>query len=361
MPWPGHLPTGAPPGPIASVPSPLIASLIPMVRLLQNFRRLQAVILVAVSSPVALAASSGGWQRLAPLPVGNGGFVSAALNGEIVIAGGTTWKDDTKSWLDQIWIYDPARNAWRDGGRLPVALAYATTGTDRSSLWFAGGSSGTSTHLVLWKMEPGGAVRRSATLERGFVYGSGAVIGSTLYTVGGSDDQSKLDHITNAFHGINLRTGALTRLPNYPEAGLSTGTAAAIGDRLYVFGGAQWDPAKATVVNHSAAHVYATNAKAWTPLPPLPHPGRGITAVTLDDRHILLAGGYRNDEVEFVRDAFIFDVQTSVYTATGPLPYAAMVALVQSGDWLYCLGGEDRKKHRTDAVHRIRWRELLRP
>jgi hypothetical protein len=36
------------------------------------------------------------------------------------------------------------------------------------------------------------------------------------------------------------------------------------------------------------------------------------------------------------------------------------VSLVKSGDWLYCIGGEDRKRHRTDAIYRIRWRELLR-
>lgn len=314
----------------------------------------------AMLTTSAGAAPASTWQRLAALPVGNGGFVSAALEGKIVIAGGTNWKDDTKSWLDQIWAYDPARDLWQETGRLPAALAYAVAGTARGALCFAGGSSGTATHSVLWKMEAGGAVRRIAALDIGFVYSSGAVIGPNLYTVGGSDDQAKLERVTNTFHAINLTTGAITRLANYPEAGLATGTAATIGDRLYVFGGARWDQAKSTVVNHSAAHVYSTTTKTWTALPPLPHPGRGITAVTLDARHILVAGGYRNDDVEFVRDAYVYDVQTGIYTATTPLPYAAMVALVQSGDWLYCLGGEDRKKHRTDAAYRIRWRELLR-
>jgi hypothetical protein len=35
------------------------------------------------------------WERLAPVPISNGGFVSAAVGGEIVIAGGTTWNCDT--------------------------------------------------------------------------------------------------------------------------------------------------------------------------------------------------------------------------------------------------------------------------
>jgi hypothetical protein len=30
-----------------------------------------------------------------------------------------------------------------------------------------------------------------------------------------------------------------------------------------------------------------------------------------------------------------------------------MVTLVKLGNWVYCLGGEDRKRHRSAAVHRI--------
>lgn len=92
---------------------------------------------------------------------------------------------------------------------------------------------------------------------------------------------------------------------------------------------------------------------------PLPYPIRGITAVALDDRRILLAGGYKDDDTGFVADALLYDTQSGEYSPTTPLPYAAMVSLVKSGDWLYCLGGEDRKKHRSDAVFRIRWKELL--
>jgi hypothetical protein len=36
-----------------------------------------------------------------------------------------------------------------------------------------------------------------------------------------------------------------------------------------------------------------------------------------------------------------------------------MVTLVKDGEWLYCLGGEDRKRHRTAAAFRIRWASLL--
>ena len=59
---------------------------------------------IAALFPLALTMNSisAEWERLAPLPESNGGFVSGVVHGEIVIAGGTNWKDDTKQWPDAI-------------------------------------------------------------------------------------------------------------------------------------------------------------------------------------------------------------------------------------------------------------------
>jgi hypothetical protein len=76
----------------------------------------------------------------------------------------------------------------------------------------------------------------------------------------------------------------MTTLPDYPEASLTTATAVALGGRLYVFGGARWDAAAKTVVNHDAAHVFDATAGQWRALPRLPQPGRGLAAVALDDQ-----------------------------------------------------------------------------
>ncbi|MBL9210352.1 MAG: hypothetical protein JNL92_07775 [Opitutaceae bacterium] len=308
---------------------------------------------------LSVSTASAAWERLAPLPVPNGGFIGAASGGRIIAAGGVTWKGDTKIWLDGIWSYDPGRNAWSETGKLPAPLAYSVSGSDGTTTWFAGGSSGVTTGRSLWRIDPGQAPRVIAAIEPALVYAAGALIGTTLYAAGGSDDQAAIERITSAFFGIDIRNGKATRLPDYPESSLTTGTAAAVGGKLYVFGGARWDAAAKAVVNHASAHAFSPDTNRWERLPPLPHPGRGFKAVALDERRILLAGGYRNDEVEFVRDAYVFDTQTRTFTPTVALPYAAMVTLIQSGEWLYCLGGEDRKRHRTDAVYRIRWQELL--
>jgi len=303
--------------------------------------------------------ASAAWERLAPLPVPNGGFIGTVNGDRIIAAGGVTWQGDAKIWLSGIWSYDPARNAWNEIGNLPAPLAYSVSGFAGATVWFAGGSSGESTQRSLWRIDPGQPPRVVAPIDAALVYAAGGLIGTTLYAAGGTDDQAAIERITNRFVGIDVRSGQTTRLPDYPEASLTTGTAAVVGGKLYVFGGARWDPVAKTVVNHASAHVFSPDTNRWERLPPLPHPGRGFNAVALDDRHILVAGGYRNDEVEFVVDAFIFDTRSRVFTSTKPLPYAAMVTLIRSGEFLYCLGGEDRKRHRTDAAFRIRWQELL--
>ncbi len=309
----------------------------------------------------ASAAAPAAWERLPPLPVGNGGFVAAALGGELVVAGGTTWRGEEKLWLDGVWAFDPARRAWRAAGRLPTAVAYPAVGYDGRALWFAGGSGGGAAHHTLWRLESAAAPARAMPVAHAAVYAVGGVIRGKLYAVGGTDDQAGIQRTTNQLHATDLVTGAVKRLADHPEAAVSNAGAAVLGDRLYVFGGGYWDAARQGVFNHASAHAYSVATGRWERLPPLPHPGRGFTAVALDERRLLIAGGYRNDEVEFVRDTWIFEPATGLYTPTLPLPYAGMVGLAKLGDWLYCFGGEDRKRHRTDAVYRIRWSELLRP
>lgn len=294
-----------------------------------------------------------GWEKVASLPEPNGGFACGVVGGEIVIVGGTNWKDDTKHWLKAIHAYNPKTNQWRPAGTLDVPFAYGVAGQDAQALWIASGSSGGTTHRSVWKIDSGLTAKRTNTLENGFVYAGGAVIGSTLYVIGGAEDQASLEKATNALLAIDLGTGAATQLAAYPEPVFITGAAAACGGRLLAFGGARWDAEAKTVVNLASAYAYSPATKRWEKLPPLPSAIRGITAVVLDDRFILLAGGYKNDDAGFTTDALLFDTKEGAYSVAKPLPYAAMVALVKCGDWLYCLGGEDRKKHRTDAMFRI--------
>jgi N-acetylneuraminic acid mutarotase len=299
------------------------------------------------------------WKRLAPLPEPCGGFVCGTIAGKLIVAGGTNWKDDTKRWLDTVWTYDPSQNTWQAAARLSSPLGYAVYSQDSRDLWCWGGSNGLQTQQTLFKFDEKLSTKAVATLERGLVYAGGTVSNSTLYVVGGSDDQAHFENITNTFQAIDLRTGKATRLADYPETAVGVAAVAACGERIYVFGGARWDAETQKVVNLSAAHAYNIATNRWEPLPPVPTANRGLAAVKFDDRYILIAGGFTTDEAGFTDEAFLFDTQRGECIRTKRLPYRALVGLVTLGDYVYCLGGEDIQKHRTDAVFRIPWKELL--
>ena len=60
------------------------------------------------------------------------------------------------------------------------------------------------------------------------------------------------------------------------------------------------------------------------------------------------------------RAAMIYDLVTDRYLPAPPLPYrAALVGLILDGEYVYCIAGEDRGQHRSDAVYRIKRTELM--
>ncbi len=312
-------------------------------------------LLLATMNPIHAAT----WEKLPPLPEPAAGFLCGALGEDIVIAGGTHWKAGAKHWLDRIWIFESKRNAWREAGRLDAPLAYCAFGETKDGLYFAGGSTGTETRATLGLLDGRCAVTVIARIEPRFVYASGAILEGKLYVIGGAQDQAQLETMTAACFAIDLKTGAVSRIADLPVPGFVVGAAAACDGRVFVFGGAQWDVEAGEAENLSSAFAFSPSENRWETLRPLPSANRGLTALVLGEHHILLAGGYKNDVEEFTDEAFLFDTTRGDYSATKPLPYRALVALVKSGDHIYCLGGEDKKKQRTDACHRIGVAALL--
>jgi N-acetylneuraminic acid mutarotase len=132
-----------------------------------------------------------------------------------------------------------------------------------------------------------------------------------------------------------------------------------VGGELFVFAGAKWNPETDGVMNVTGAYAYSVARNQWRELRPCPAAVRGVTAVPLSESTIYLAGGYGPDG--FTDKAVIYDIVRDSYEEAQPLPYAAQVGLVKAGEFIYCVGGEDRMKHRSDAFHRIRISEVARP
>src|SRR5205085_8423251 len=93
------------------------------------------------------------------------------------------------------------------------------------------------------------------------------------------------------------KDGAWRHAASLPQGGLAMPAAAAVHTRVYLFGGCSMKSAGA-LVNHDDAYSFDTGSSRWTRLRPLPHANRGMTAAALDDRYILLAGGYTASQAQ---------------------------------------------------------------
>ena len=64
-------------------------------------RPLTVVLLLAVAPTMTLV-----WTERKSMPRAEAGGAAGYLDGEFVIAGGTTWDGDTKLWLKDVQLYD---------------------------------------------------------------------------------------------------------------------------------------------------------------------------------------------------------------------------------------------------------------
>lgn len=316
-----------------------------------------ASILVACAANTSACA----WQKLPSLPEPNGGFICAEYQGRVLVLGGTNWVGKEKKWLTGIYLFDPVNEHWDSLSLLPEPLAHAIVGYTTSGLIVAGGTTGREPFKALLRLEHGRVtVQDAPALPNPAVASAGGVVGDDLIVVGGMNDVADLTGLRRDAFAWNVRTGEHRILPLFPGPVIGITASVVVGDELMVFGGASWDASVREVTNLSEAHAFSPKRNAWRLLRPLPFGVRALAAVTLDANHIYLAGGVQNDGVGITDQALIYHVAEDRYTPATPLPYRAYVGLVQSGGFIYCLGGEDKGMHRTDAVYRISVTDLLK-
>lgn len=309
---------------------------------------------------VCLGAAEQPWQELAPLPEANGGFVSGGLPAAIIVVGGTNWIGGQKQWLRTVHRLDLATLRWDSLESLAQPLAYALGALDGDGLIFVGGTTGAAAFHGAVRVARGKPTTDSAHgIAIPAVLSAGGQIGDELIWAGGTDDAANVKDFRRDAFAWNSRTGRQRTLPDYPGPPFGTAASAVAGDELFVFGGARWDESTQAVVNLTEAFAFSPRRNTWRRLNPLPSAVRGLTAVTLDAKHLYLAGGYKDDG--FTAQAFVYDISADHYRPGTPLPQSASVGLVKAGDFVYCLGGEDRMKHRSAAVYRIKVSDLNPP
>ena len=299
------------------------------------------------------------WQDGPRLPVSAAGGFAASLPGEAVYAGGTCWRTGAREYLDAANVYRWSSNSWHTGPRLPSGLAYGASVVTRGGMEILGGADGKASSRKCWRLDlkkqawlPCGVLPRDVVLSRA------EAVRNEIYLFGGAKDSADLTTCTAEVivRDSNGSWHALTVMPQGPVANAAS---AAIGNAVYLFGGVSM-PAAGKILNHAGAYLFDAAEHTWKRLRPLPKPNRGLTAVALNDRSILLVGGYTATQAEaegkpvdfgFSAEAFIYDTHSDKYQPAAALPYAASgIALLKYQERVIGIGGEDRMRGRTDRV-----------
>lgn len=190
-----------------------------------------ALVVPAVSSVATSRPPAASWQGLAPMAQARTEAAYALAGNDVYVIGGFVVGLTNSSSVE---VYDTARDAWREGPPIPVAVNHAMAASWKGEVYHAGG------YLAV-------------------VYGA-----------------------TNTF--LVLRDGAWTPLAPMPETRAAAGMVAHQG-RLYVIGGftQQGTLARTTL-------VYDVAAGTWSTLPGLPTPREHLTVVG-DGRYFYAVGG----------------------------------------------------------------------
>ncbi len=274
----------------------------------------------------------------------NAGGAGAAINGSFVCADGGFFLPLTGA----VHSYTPADNTWtlKDGSD-PQPRTYPAFGEDNGKLVIAGGMDGNANVLNTVSIYDPSA--DSFSLASGHdpypaIFSAGAVYNGSLYLFGGRtvpSDEGSLSAKTRVF---DISSGTFSAGPDLPYA-LEQAAAAAVGDRIYIFGGSTLtgpDYMNKNVI------IFDPGASSFTQGTAMPYPVYGPAAVSygtsvlVDSGYYIFysakMGGFGGGPLNYVQ---IYDTQSGTFSLI-PRPYGKLNHnTTVIGTRLYSAAGED--------------------
>ncbi|MEU6369524.1 kelch repeat-containing protein [Streptomyces sp. NPDC046931] len=238
------------------------------------------------------------WSDAAPLPVAMNHANVAAVGGRIYVLGGLSGGASWQSLRDS-FVYDPRTDRWARLPSMPAGIARgsAAMGVHGSRIYLAGGMrtlvpgpgglqdtmdtvSSYDVTTGRWEALP--------SLPQARDHVGGAVVGTTLYVLGGRDRGQT--NVRDTVYALDLRSHRWFERASMPTArgGIAT---AAVGTKIYTFGGeGKHDGAGADAV-FAETEAYDTVHDRWRRLTPMPVPRHGTAAVAVGGTIHIPGGG----------------------------------------------------------------------
>jgi N-acetylneuraminic acid mutarotase/peroxiredoxin len=324
------------------------------------------------------------WRQLASLPdpVGVAGSFAGVSGTTILVAGGANfperlpWEGGRKAWHDRVWALDDVSGGWRPVGHLPRPLAYGVSVTGPCGVVCVGGSDDRQHHAESFciRLADGGVrVETLPSLPRPVANACGAVVGTTLYVCGGTESPEATRPLA-AVWSLDLAAEKSTwrQLEDCPGGPRMLATAAAVGDGLFVCGGADLKPAaeRPERIYRRDAWLYRPG-RGWKRLadPPQPIVAAPSPAPVLGSGEVVVLGGDTGEHVGFQpperhpgfsRRLLAYDPRQDRWRDLPPAAVARVtVPVVRWGEQWLLLSGEARPGVRSPEVWGLR--EIVQP
>ena len=283
------------------------------------------------------------WSQLPPLPdaLGVAGPFAGVSGDTLLVAGGANfpgkmpWAGGKKVWHDEVYALAGKNSHWTLAGKLPRPLAYGVSVTTPLGVVCIGGSDANRHYrdVFLLNFRDGKcSVQSLPSLPLPLANAAGALVGSTIYVAGGSEQPGEQSANNQCFAlYLGGENPLWQTVPPCPGKARILPVAASLKNDFYLFGGAALEP-----TNGKMARVYLQDAwryepkQGWQRLADLPKPCvAGPTPAPEVDESFLLVGGDDGSHVGFqpvekhpgfAREMLAYNVSTGHWRTNGTVP-----------------------------------------
>ncbi len=289
------------------------------------------------------------WQVIGKMPVSVYGAQAVVHGNKIYILGG--FSETLNSKVNFIQEYDPQSNTWSIPDSMKTGRSDFIAGVYSDSIFYAGGASKNSTYsstMEVWDFNsPPQIYNENQYFDR--EYFTGQIVDGRFFFFGGDDQEEDDSHSPYMFE-YNLTKSEVTFSDDsiYPAVFPSQQMSAALGNNIYIFGGA------IGVLTNTILRFNLTNKSFKIISTQLQKPRARGVAVSLDTNKIIIIGGIDETNLPLARtEVFTVSGDNAAVTQGQSLNYAREypAAVNYQGD-IYVFGGFDKNGQPVEQIER---------
>ena len=353
--------------------------------------------LSAAAAPATVGSPALAWQSMGTLSpaegqkenIGVAGLLQGTFGDYIIVGGGANFPaggpltGGAKVTYPDVYVLRAAEAGLTetDHAQMPYPVGYGVSATTSDGVLYFGGSTDESGARAVTRLTaPNGKLRTETLPALPFALQNGvaAYDKDTVYLGGGKQDGV----LSKKFYTYDIKTGALTSLPDLPGEAREQSVAEFLGGRFFVFsGGAN--------VAYTDGYAYDPKTRAWTEVKGpnvngTPVSLLGARAVRLSADEMLVVGGFNREIYDWAvsnlntlqgeeKDAFrahyftmppedyhwnreilVYSAKADAWRSVGQLPFPAPCgeALVIARGALFSISGEVKPGVRSPRLYR---------